>query len=83
MGEATYVVDAFREARVYVPQDIGDHALGRGVVDKVDGRRVDEGEGELLLLVAVCGGHVDVDGDGAHEGGVALQVLSFLHLSPL
>ena len=31
-----------------------------------------------MLLVAVCGGHVDVDGDGAHEGGVATAALDEL-----
>ena len=69
-----HIVDTLRESRVEVSEDLVHDPLGALLVGKVEGGRVDKGEGEgveLLEVVVDRDGLVDVEGHGPDVGGEA------------
>lgn len=75
---SAHIFYALREPRVNVPEDVADGPLRCRVVCKVEGGRVNEGEGEGVEGVRVGGGQLDVDGRGPDVGGEAGTTLDEL-----
>ena len=70
-----HVLDALGIAGVNVAQDVGNETVGGGLVGKVEGGGVDEGEGETTAREGVVVGDVDVERGSADVGGVGRRCL--------